>query len=71
MELVVAIARTVRPSRCRRSNHFFLRYWAAFKILEHFACTHPEHRVHLWLTPRLVTLRVHTGQWYFVAGPGF
>ena len=25
----------------------FLRYWAAFKIPEHFACTHPEHLVHL------------------------
>ena len=34
------------PSRCRRANHF-LRYWVAFKIPEHFACTHPEHLVHL------------------------
>ena len=25
----------------------FLRYWAAFKIPEHFVCTHPEHLVHL------------------------
>ena len=25
----------------------FLRYWAAFIILEHFTCTHPEHLVHL------------------------
>ena len=25
----------------------FLRYWAAFEIPEHFACTHPEHLVHL------------------------
>ena len=25
----------------------FLRYWAAFKIPEHFSCTHPEHLVHL------------------------
>ena len=25
----------------------FLQYWAAFKIPEHFACTHPEHLVHL------------------------
>ena len=33
----------------------FLRYWAAFRI--------PEHLDHL--------LRVHTGQGYFVAGPGF
>ena len=24
----------------------YLRYWAAFKITEHFACTHPEHLVH-------------------------
>ena len=29
--------------RGRMSNHFFpfLRYWAAFKIPKHFACTHP------------------------------
>ena len=25
----------------------FLRYWAAFKIPEHFSCSHPEHLVHL------------------------
>ena len=25
----------------------FLRYWAAFKIPEHFACTNPEYLVHL------------------------
>ena len=25
----------------------FLRYWAAFKIPEHFACTYPEHLMHL------------------------
>ena len=25
----------------------FLRYWAAFMIPEHFACTHPEYLVHL------------------------
>ena len=25
----------------------FLRCWAAFKIPEHFACTHPDHLVHL------------------------
>ena len=44
----------------------FLRYWAAFKIPEHFACTHPEHLVHFDITPRLVTLRVHTGQGYLL-----
>ena len=49
----------------------FLRYWAAFKMPEQFACTHPEHLVHLLLTPQLVTLRVHNGQGYFVTGPGF
>ena len=25
----------------------FLQYWAALKITEHFACTHPEHLVYL------------------------
>ena len=49
----------------------FFRYWVAFKIPEHFACTYQEHLVHLLLTPRLVTLRVHTGQGCFVVGSGF
>ena len=26
-----------------------LRYWAAFKGPEHFACTHPEHLLHWYL----------------------
>ena len=27
-------------------QYLFLRYCAAFKSPEHFACTHPEHLVH-------------------------
>ena len=49
----------------------FLRYCAAFKSPEHFACTHPVHLVHRSLTPRLVTSRAHTGQGYLTVGPGF
>ena len=49
----------------------FLRYCAAFKSPEHFACTHPVHLVHRQLTPRLVTSRAHTGQGYLAVGPGF
>ena len=52
----------------------FIRYCAAFKSPEHFACTHPVHLVHRYLTPRLVTSRAHTGQGYLapdsdVCGP--
>ena len=34
----------------------FIRYFAAFKSPEHFTCTHPEHLVPRWVTPRLVTV---------------
>ena len=29
------------------AESLFLRYLAAFKSPEHFACTHPEHPLHL------------------------
>ena len=65
--LVVAIAGTMGPSRCRRSNHFFsdtvphLRGQNILRAPIQSIC----------FTPRLETLRIHTGQGYFVAGPGF
>ena len=43
-------------------QYLFLRYCAAFKSPEHFACTHLVH---------LVTSRAYTGQGYLVVGPGF
>ena len=61
---MVAIAGTVGPSRCRKSNHFFsdtglhLRFQNISRVpIQGIWCT--------------VTLRVHTGQGYFVAGPVF
>ena len=45
IELVVAIAGAVE--QVSQVQSLFLRYWAAFNIPEHLACTHPEHLVHL------------------------
>ena len=53
--LVGGAGNLVRGGDCRdcgaeqasQVQSLFLRYWAAFKIPEHFACTHPEHLVHL------------------------
>ena len=36
-----------RTEQALQVQSLFLRYWAAFKIPEHFACTYPEQLVHL------------------------
>ena len=43
------------------------RYCTAFKSPEHYACTYPEQLFRWQRTPRLVMLRVRTGQGYLAA----
>ena len=59
---IMVIALTPVAGKVSQVQSLFLRYCAAFKSPEHFACIHPEHLLYLELTTQLVTLRVHTGQ---------
>ena len=63
MRVVVGlVAGSFEAEQGLQVQSLFFRYCAVFKSLEHFACTHPEHLVHRYITPRLVTSRAHTGQ---------